>query len=90
MIIERLLEMKEDLVDAAIKLGWKPSIDNLWSMWLSVIGVDEDTTVGLMCIDLLEDKCPTQEAKLTWLIERGFVSTEAEAFVAGINFFKDR
>ena len=50
MIIERLLEMKEDLVvDTALMLGWKPNVKDLWSKWINLIGADEDTTVGLMC-----------------------------------------
>ena len=88
MIIERLLEMQEDLVDTAIKLGWKPNIKDLWSKWINPYkaAADEDTTVGLMCIDLLEDKCPTDKAKLEWLIERGFVSSEAEAYISNKEF----
>jgi len=84
MIIARLLKMEEELVVTAIKLGWKPNIKDLWSKWLNLIGADADTTVGLMCIDLLEERCPSDVAKLEWLIERGFISTEAEEYLESI------
>jgi hypothetical protein len=88
-VIERLLAMKENLVTTAIQLGWRPDVKKLWEKWLNIIGVDEDTTVGLLFIDLLEEKCSSDELRLAWLIEKGFVSTEAENFMGMVNLIEE-
>jgi hypothetical protein len=87
-VIERLLAMKENIVTTAIQLGWRPDVKKLWEKWLDIIGVDEDTTLSLVFLDLLEEKCSSDELRLEWLIEKGFVSTEAENFMDGVNLTK--
>ena len=64
-------------------------VKKLWEKWLNIIGVDSDTTVGLLCIDLLKEKCSSDELKLEWLIERGFISTEAESYMDGVDLIKE-
>ena len=88
-VIERLIAMEENLVTTAIQLGWRPNVKNLWENWLDIIGVDEDTTIGLLFMDLLEEKCHSDELRLGWLIERGFVSTEAENFMGMVNLIEE-
>ena len=84
----RLLQMEENLVDYALALGWRPDIKKLWENWLNILGADEDTTVSLLLIDFLEEKCSSDELRLEWLIEKGFVSTEAENFMGMVNLIK--
>ena len=84
----RLLQMEENLVDYALTFGWKPDVKKLWEKWLNIVGADEDISVSLLLIDLLEEKCSSDELKLEWLIERGFISTEAESYMDGVNLIK--
>ncbi len=89
MILERLFAIEENLVTTAIQLGWLSDVKKLWEKWLNIIGIDEDIAVSLLLIDLLEEKCSSDELKLEWLIERGFISTEAENFMGMVNLIKE-
>jgi hypothetical protein len=88
-MIEKLLAMEENLVATAIQLGWMPDVKELWQKWLDTVIDDPKSTTGLLCVGLLEEKYPTNEIKLQYLIDYGFVSTEAEAFVASRNIIKE-
>ena len=87
-VFECIQEMeKQGIVATALRLGWKPNVADLWSKWLDEITADIKQTERLR--SLLEATFPDENTKLRCLIQWGFVSTEAEAFVAGINFIKD-
>lgn len=88
-MIERLLAMEENLVTTAIQLGWMPDVKELWEKWLETVIDDPKSTTGILCAELLEKKCPADEIKLQSLIDYGFVSTEAEAFIASKNIIKE-
>jgi hypothetical protein len=88
-MIERLLAMEENLVTVAIQLGWMPDVKELWQKWLNTIIDDPKSTTGILCAELLEEKCLTDEIRLQYLIDYGFVSIEAKAFIASKNIIKE-
>lgn len=88
-MIEKLLAMEENLVTMAIQLGWMPNVKELWRKWLDTVIDDPKSTTGLLCAELLEEKYSNDEIRLQYLIDYGFVSTEAEAFVASQNIIKE-
>jgi hypothetical protein len=80
-IFEQLHAMKEDAVDTAIQLGWKLTISALWANWLDTLTEGATKDARRPWYDYYNEEYPTDELKLQCMINHGFISTAAEAYI---------
>ena len=85
--IEKLVTIQDDLVNRAIQLGWKPNLDDLWDEWLEIL-FEDNTSAAQLCMELLNEKLHTEELKLQWLIDHGYIIRRADDYLIEYESFK--